>query len=179
MKNCIFYIILMLFLQGCGVDGEFTDVNRDKYYEVDPNLAHYVETFVSNWEEYTGQSHYVNDLTVIFKDEDYFGKLKDGDKILGNCLLNPEFFPPLVRIRWVTWEDMGEVKRQNLINHELGHCLLVRDHNDKMISCRIEEKDQDCSASIMNSHLINSKVYLSDEDYYLNELYSITGDWVQ
>lgn len=175
MKNCIFYIILMLFLQGCGYDGEITNVKRDKYYDVDPNLEFYVTTFISNWNRYTNKIHHVDDLAAKIKDEDYF---EDKEDILGNCTLNPDFFPPTVRIRWTRWHEMEETKRQNLMNHELGHCLLIRDHKDSLIPCEVEDEDDTCYSSIMNSHLISSKVYLSNEDYYLKELYSITGDWV-
>ena len=65
-------------------------------------------------------------------------------------------------------KNLEEVARQQLIDHELGHCVLNLKHNDKMLA-------NGHKASIMHESLFSKYDlnYLHDNgDYYINELFS-------
>ena len=61
-------------------------------------------------------------------------------------------------IRRDTWESDGPVEREQLIWHELGHCAMGRDHNNKLLPNGHAE-------SIMNSSSVN--VVYANRDYYI------------
>lgn len=89
-----------------------------------------------------------------------FGRL-NGD-VIGLC-------EQVGRIRTVTidrsfWKRSGYEDQKGLIFHELGHCILDRDHEDGVFTTSQRNK------SLMSSYTFDN--WMSDEDYYLEELFS-------
>ena len=84
-----------------------------------------------------------------------FGSLKDAVGICyyvtGNIEIDREY-----------WNTHGEAAKEELIFHELGHCVLGREHNEHMIG--------DCPASIMYPTLTPG-CYKKHKDYYIKELF--------
>lgn len=66
---------------------------------------------------------------------------------------------------WQTTDD--ESDREALIFHELGHCLLARVHDARMMPGDIETP-----ISIMNPVKLPKGVYAAHHDYYVNELFN-------
>ena len=63
------------------------------------------------------------------------------------------------------WNSASETQRLLLAHHELGHCVLYRPHDTALLS-------DGNYASIMYPIIMASSVYLNNEAYYQQELYS-------
>ncbi|MCM2279899.1 MAG: hypothetical protein NDJ89_17630 [Oligoflexia bacterium] len=72
---------------------------------------------------------------------------------------------PIITIRQETWEKMDEAEREELLFHEMGHCVLRRTH-------RSDISTKGVPSSIMNPYLIRGSVYLKNQAYYLRELFA-------
>lgn len=53
--------------------------------------------------------------------------------------------------------------REQVIAHELGHCMLNLRHNDSYT--------RNYPASLMNSYIFNSVIFISNRDYYYNQFF--------
>lgn len=71
---------------------------------------------------------------------------------------------PSVTINQETWNKIDESEREELIFHELGHCVLRRKH-------RSDRDAKGHPTSIMNPYSINGKIYSQNSDAYLAELF--------
>jgi hypothetical protein len=60
------------------------------------------------------------------------------------------------------WDRQDEAAREELIFHELGHCVMGKEHNEKMIG--------DCPASIMYPYIMPD-CYTRHREYYIKELF--------
>lgn len=70
------------------------------------------------------------------------------------------------------YNAMSEVRREILIYHELGHCVLNKYHNDQRIVFKGESSS--APASILNSILFSEDdvyFYQKYKVYYINELF--------
>ncbi len=72
--------------------------------------------------------------------------------------------PPTVGVDGAIFASLTEVERQAVISHELGHCVLHREHRD-------EENEYGVPLSMMNSHSINMLLLESNAEYYNEELF--------
>ncbi len=70
---------------------------------------------------------------------------------------------PTVIIDEYFWAGSSEGYRQEIIDHELGHCILNRDHNNAVLP-------NGWPASIMNAYLFNPQVIDNNKQYYFHEL---------
>ena len=62
------------------------------------------------------------------------------------------------------WDKNNDCNRQVLINHELGHCALGRDHKN--------EKLNGLKLSLMNKYHLDGDFYCENEDEYDHELFT-------
>ena len=70
-----------------------------------------------------------------------------------------------ILINEIEWWSLTELEQEQLILHELGHCLLERDHNDKL-------DRYGHPISIMNSDaFIPDYVYNQKRSFYMKELF--------
>lgn len=92
---------------------------------------------------------------------DFIDKLWDNPNIIGWCG-SP---PPVIRIQTAWWQGNvdNQLIRYALIVHELGHCVLQRDHDDNLL-------DDGCPESIMNSFLPSSECLVKHHLDYLTEM---------
>ena len=97
-----------------------------------------------------------------------FGDLPDGD--IGRCKYLPDFsFLDSIIIDRKSWDRLKHWEREQLLFHELGHCVLGRPHEDAMI---IGPLEKEMPASIMHSSKMIPEYRLFQE-YYINELCSL------
>lgn len=90
--------------------------------------------------------------------------------ILGECQLR-KGLPPKIIADFMEWERLPVEAKEMLTFHELGHCILGRQHEDAMI----EVKGEQVPKSLMNSYNFSPKIYQSHRDYYLDELFSVSA----
>lgn len=72
--------------------------------------------------------------------------------------------PPVIAIDPDYWNKASDEKRESLIFHELGHCFLGLDHNDKVFG-------DGCAKSIMNSFEISDECYWLHREEYMVDLF--------
>ncbi len=87
---------------------------------------------------------------------------------VGQCEWGDWLHSPHIRINPDQWQTLGETGRQILLFHELGHCVLNRDH-------RTDRREDRSPASIMFPSLLNPIVYRRDREYYQHELFEGNG----
>lgn len=95
----------------------------------------------------------------------YFSKLKGNH--VGEC----RWFKGLKLFRNIHldedyWEKSDEYEREALIFHELGHCVLDREHDDSIIFVDSGPRPK----SLMNSFLFSE--YKKNRGYYIWEMFS-------
>ena len=100
---------LALALSACG---------REKKVEVDAQFDSQVTTF----KKLSNGSAQIDDLVVKFGDT-------GSPRARGVCKLSDDA-PPTVVINKATWDVISDEEREELILHELGHCVLKRKHKD-------------------------------------------------
>jgi len=86
---------------------------------------------------------------------------------IGLCI---NHFRPTVILDKKFWRTASPVQREELVFHELGHCILGRDH---------EEATQNLlgytqPVSLMNPYILSEPDYLHMRDYYIAELFNST-----
>jgi len=129
--------------------------------ETDPELIPYFDLFASEAAE--------RGITVDYEASRVEGEIQDinDPAVLGQCFRNQDR-PRKVIIDETYWAGATELEREFLIFHELGHCFLDRDHDDRF------DEDGVC-ISIMHSTPQACKGELSEEnkEAYLDELFGL------
>lgn len=149
--------LLVTMLTGCGAYRETEFDNRKKF---DPNgFDDYVEMFKEDAALVMGQELVVDNLIIEF-DTIENAKQKDGTVIAGICYYN---LTPLIVVNRDIWVKLSDAKKQALMYHEMGHCVLMRDH--------VPAVDK---FSIMNPILHNDQVLQDNYDYLMEELFTKT-----
>lgn len=87
------------------------------------------------------------------------------DGVVGQCHSSDEA-PNIVEVDEDFWQSASYTEREYVVFHELGHCVLGRDHSDGRTAAGICE-------SIMHSGLTSCKVNYSagTREAYLDELF--------
>lgn len=158
----ILFLAVFYLLMACGAEEHTYNPlvpppEEEVKYEViiDDELLTYVEEFEYYWDSYQPGS-YVKNLRAGF------GKIKQDPEtpttILGKCFISKKRSPRIL-IDEDLWENMTETRRRVLMMHELGHCVLFRDHVDGS------------NTSIMNPMIISDKKFEEDEEELLTELF--------
>jgi len=150
-------ILLLLFiLSSCGKIEDIIDHIHDPK-DKDPR-ANTVSNMV--FDKYVSEFEYyyegkVVDIPINFSNLD--------EDIVGVCYTWTTGHRE-IEIDQEAWENLDEVRKYALIYHELGHCQLNRDHNDKKM------KDG-CKESLMNSFLLGEKCLIKHDSKYIDELF--------
>lgn len=77
--------------------------------------------------------------------------------------------PPTIRVNVHFWNNYTHAEREELIFHELGHCVLNRGHYQE----RTLTKDfqESIPLSIMNPYHLGKNKYSTNYQYYIKELF--------
>lgn len=143
MKSVFYWgVFLMVALSGCGTQQPQFSIG---------GFTNYYDTFVTE----TGAS--TNNLIITFGD-------LSNTTLIGQCTNGAT---PTVTIDPVFWSHAPDDDKQELINHELGHCILGRSHRNDLLP-------NGQPASIMNAYHFSPKIINANKDYYINEL--VTGN---
>lgn len=92
--------------------------------------------------------------------------------ILGSCSSrfnhSTLVFDRVVQINYYYWIRLPIADREELIFHELGHCVLNRAHNDTLDGSGVP-------VSIMNSTHLGQAKYLAQYSSYIQELFNVSA----
>lgn len=153
--------------------------NSEKTY-IEETFLPYVESFIKDsmgsvtWKKLKG-------LVVIFED------IKE-EGVIGQCSL---FFEKKVTIDREWWDkNTNDAQRMQLIYHELGHCVLLRNHTEPAnadysffekvlfflgIFKRQYSLIDGCEPSLMHPTMTSLNCTLIHKEYYINELFRRTN----
>ncbi|NBO09551.1 MAG: hypothetical protein EBV30_09465 [Actinobacteria bacterium] len=126
------------------------------YVDVDRALSPYAESFIAE-----ARRHFCPvELRDIIVQVAHLESDGDGFLVIGLCEVTGTF--RRVSVDPVYWKFATEDERLGLMYHELGHCLLGRDHTEALLP-------DGRPASLMHPYL--SDGWEKDRERYLNELF--------
>lgn len=153
-------LFIMLLLTSCGkLSKDHVDISEPRPIVTDDiTFKPYKEHFENIVKQQTGSINFaVGDIPIILVDK----KLLDRDDVIGVCYGYADN-KKLIEIGRNYWNQASKVARIALINHELGHCRLNRDHVDTV--------QNGVKLSIMHSQIVDDYNYHTFEDFYEYEL---------
>lgn len=153
MKSAIIYIALVL--TACGAPKSNNPVSGNEY-----RVGEDFQSYIDRFEELSFDRRPTVIKSLIVK----FGEL-DAPTV-GLCQVGSG--SPIITIDKEFWDAAGDAARENLMFHELGHCILLRDH--------LTTKDDGVPISLMFPSII-PYYYEKNPEPYIDELYSIYNDW--
>lgn len=170
-----YVIILAILFVGCKQNATegvsvtpTTPVNNAPTVALSTDFAPYVVTFK---QKAVARNVTVDETTLSIS----YDPSLTGTNILGVCTrgggrlpsitVNPTFWQA-----WATSSRSSEMEQ--LLYHEMGHCLLNRNHNDATVTTA--DNHSQIPISIMNSYHLSPSLYEINYAYYINELYNST-----
>ena len=85
---------------------------------------------------------------------------KDGKMTVGLCVYRSR----QIYILESWWNKESDLRKEELINHEIGHCILNKDHDERMI------EGSECPWSLMYPNTLSEECYRQYHEHYLREL---------
>lgn len=143
------YLSFLLLLVGCS-DGPINPTLR-----IQSGYEKYVTMFEKY--SYTTNNHFkVNNLIVTSVPE-------ISGTIIAQC--RKYWYPaPKITVSIKIWNTLTETEREMVFLHELGHCLLDRQHYDHL-------KENGDPISLMAPIIFSPATYLNNKEYYIKELF--------
>lgn len=146
---------------------EYKDTPEYATAATQEELSEYIEDFIYLMNQYGVQPLIpLSDVTFVMESLAHISS-----KTAGRCIVDDQLIAT-IRIDTTHWDKYDDWGREILVFHELGHCVLLRDHNNVWT-----EEIPYRPVSIMNANIIGSPIYRLHYESYREELFSITGDW--
>ena len=150
------YLVLFLFIS-CGMKMSdktvLVDGTNNRPGKIHKDFQPYVDKFF----DYYGKTEEI--IVEYTQDEDYAG-------VCYYWLIGSNE----IKINQKYWNNASDMQREQLIFHELGHCILNRDHDDS----HVDIQGFMCPNSIMRSWAFNyfeiQYCYNKDYDHYIGDL---------
>lgn len=141
-------LILVLLLTACGKASE--EVNKLRLEYVEEELKPYVISF---YLEGLKRNKEVNVEGIKASVKTVTNKY--GERVVGVCFMGQKS----LEVDKEYWSYASYNEKENLMFHELGHCLLLRNHSESY-------------NSIMYSTMLSSNFYEDNRVQLLNELFN-------
>lgn len=138
-----FFVIICFLLASCGRQKDVVPAEVESTYRL----------FVEKAEHY-GSKLKSRSLQIYF--------INTPKNEVAQCEKNSDL--ALIRISPAIWKSASSDSREMILFHELGHCLLDRDHTDGYVEGR--------PRSIMHSYGVNSKHFGEHKEDYFRELFT-------
>lgn len=125
------------------------------YYAMDPTFIEYSDRFQNTF-------NVENRVPIIFAEQK--------GNVIGSC----HRYIPNSPANWIEidptyWGELDDLGKEELIYHELGHCVFALDHDDEFI----EKDGMWIEKSIMNPYHFGSDWYYETyHQYYIDEMMS-------
>lgn len=168
MKNA-FFLIFTLLLTACGNNFVGNEL------KVDARVQPFVTRFLQESSN-QGKSTTLGNLTIDLDDS---LMLKDGSWTLGVCYssstgknrvaISTDFWLGPKDADGVRHSVYSAAEKEELLFHELGHCVLGRDHVTR--TAFAVDRNQTIPVSIMYPYHLGQRKYSGNYDYYMKELF--------
>ena len=156
LSQILLLIVAQWLLVGCGKDEQ-----RDprKYAGIHPEFREFVDSYKSR----SGLS--IGDLSMNFEDLP--------DNVAGRCsysYYNGTNYPEVL-VDPEVWDKMSKAQHENLVYHELGHCVQGLGHREEL-------QEDGCPNSLMYHQVLSTSCLSKHTDHYLSEFFSsVKGIW--
>ena len=150
-------VLLSLTAVGCGQ----ASTQSASALETNPEFQPYISRF-EQLSETAGNPVKVTNLKI------QFGKLSN-PRERGVCEFSDDT-TPTITISEDIWNQIDDSEREELVFHELGHCVLRRKH-------LAGNSEKGIPNSIMNPYSIRGSIYEQNRDAYLGELFGKRNDF--
>lgn len=166
-KTIIFFSIVAIFLTtGCS---PYFLSQGNRYVSIDPTFKPYVDRFFQFSKSF-GKAPGTGNLVVTL---DYsMSPPRSGQAwVLAVCVRSGDN-PPTIRVNSHFWDNSyyTHAEREELIFHELGHCVLNRGHRQE--TAQTLDYKYYMPVSIMNPYHIGRDRYSINYEYYIKELFN-------
>ena len=151
VKNSV--CLALFLLVGCGDPGS-------PRIEIDDEFRPYYDRFNQHSMEHRGKDFSNTNITINFV-ETINIPTENNMTILGICY----YFSNKVEINEETWVKLPTAKKEALIAHELGHCLLNRRHDEAA------HPSTNARLSVMHPFILGQWEFSRKYDYYMKELF--------
>lgn len=147
------YLIMLLLITGCGKGFEdFIRMGEPKFKKAktNPVFAPFIQSFETEF------NRKVN-VPIVLKTikQDYAGV----------CLVYSNGYKE-IQINKDAWDYYSYEQKEQLVYHELGHCVFNKDHDNTL--------RKNCPNSIMRSFMFNeyeiNECYLPEREHYMHNL---------
>lgn len=152
-----FYFFPLCLLSSCAPLAQST-----LKIEIDQEFDSFYKNFLEEGLKH-GIDHSKTSVTINFVDE--IKNSETGNTVLGRCF----FSTNLIEINKTQWVKLSDSKKTSLIFHELGHCVLNRDHDNSEIFGQ--------KTSMMHYIILSDKEYQGREKYFSKELFTFKKDF--
>ena len=154
--------IMSILSIGCAPQSQF---EPQQEYTIEPALAQYVESFQADSNR-LGRPMSITSLVVQFDTLP--------DRVIANCTRSG-YSSPVIRFSttyYNYYKSQGlDHDIEQVMYHELGHCILGLSHND-------DKASNGWPQSIMNTYHFSGSLYYNYKDNYLNQLFfNITNNF--
>lgn len=149
--NTLQYFTIAILISSCGCRVLVGSV------EIDESAMPYVMEF-----EHTFKTSTV--VAISINDDFAF----NNEKEIGHCSYGAGK-PKAIHIRKSWWDKSGELDREQLIFHEMGHCVFGLAHSDYYVDYTFGGPA--VIASIMNTTHIPAYIYRKYHEQYMKEMY--------
>lgn len=124
---------------------------------VQPIVAHFIQDG-----DKEGRPVVIDDLIIQFGklDSSTNGKCNEGNNMSPTIILNSDL-----------WPYFDADMREELVFHELGHCVLGRGHTSRTFNLG----EGPIPYSIMSPYIFDGSIYKQYHDHYLQELFQLTN----
>lgn len=156
--------LLALLLSCTTVNHNVVVVEQYKFNYIDSDFIPIVQMFVYEARS-RGHSVDLNNLSMTLGSI----RRKKTDRTVGYCVRDP-MGGMVIKIHTTTWKAMDDYEKEELIFHEMAHCLIGREHCAKV--------DKDGPISIMHPLVLNSKYYKTHREELVDELFNINPECV-
>lgn len=157
----------LLFISSCGLPIGRDLVVKNKgevrqFESTNPLFLSIVSQFEQAGKQYSGDPNFSAGHVPV-----NFGNTEN-ESFEGVCFSYPDGTTEVI-IRESWWNSASQPLRESLLFHELGHCVLNRDHDNETH----EANNFNYKASLMNSVIVNSSQYNNHRAGYLTELFTL------
>ena len=156
-------LFIMLLLTSCGKLLDTQEVSEPRPDFVDDiTFKPYKDRFEYTVQQQTGDNSFsIGDIPITFSDTN----LMDNPNVIGLCTTYTDG-KRAIEVKRSFWDNASVTSRAVLIDHELGHCRLNREHKDELY--------RGYKVSVMHSSLVNQVDYYDMKIFYKYEM--VTGD---
>lgn len=138
--------------------------NNSEAKRIPAEFRPYYKKFLKLAEQYNADIN-ESPLTISFGKPTIDVDARDkGSIIWAQCTVDlPSFTKPRIIVDKKVWDSLNHLDREELMYHELGHCLLKQVHRDDSVN--------DYPISIMHRRHMGYQKYAQHREYYLKEMF--------